>query len=280
MRNKLAIGIFITGILIISYPLTTKVYYNYNTETELTAINQNFQVKSEAQKNRYDSFQQYNQSIIDNNQEILNPPVEVLNRNDVSKPDFQTEDVIATVKIPILNIHYPVYDKATQENVDRGVSRVEGTSFPTGGENVNSVLAAHSHSPYYEWFTHIDKLENDDLIIINNFKETLYYRVVDMEVITPDQVEKLSIMEGRDMITLLTCTIDGAKRILVYAERSIKPIEVLAEEQPERTTSNIKYDGGWISDMKVLSESKWIILAVVLISALFIWSVKNNHLKG
>lgn len=271
-RNNLAIALFLIGILIISYPLIAKIYYNYNNEYELSMLNQELQLSA------YENYESYNQSLNDTNQEILSPPVEVLNEDDVQQNTSYTEDVIATIRIPTLDIHYPIYDKATQENVDRGVSRVEGTSYPIGGVSSNSVLAAHSYSPYYEWFTNVDKLQNEDIVIINNFKETLYYSVFDMEIINPDQIEKLAIREGQDIITLLTCTIDGNQRILVYAERTdLKNENVLPiEKQETKIIPNIEYENDWLSHLRLLFESKWIVVLILTITVLFIWRIKHH----
>ena len=46
--------------------------------------------------------------------------------------------------------------------------------------------------------------------------------VVDTDIIAPNEVEKVLIQEGRDMITLITChpyASGGKQRYVIYCER-------------------------------------------------------------
>lgn len=264
------------GICIIFYPIFTKLYYNYNTESELRNI---YEANSldERRAHQLESFKSYNKSLLNNEQNVVSPPVEVFNKEE--HPEIKDEDsldVIGTIEVPALKIHYPIYDKATPENVDRGVSRVEGTSYPTGGIDNNVVLAAHSYSPYHEWFTHIDKLNDSDIIIINNFKETLFYQVTGMEVIEATQVEKLEIQKGKDMLTLITCTADGVRRIIVYAERTTPDFDISEIERPKQDTSPLDIQNNWLGHLKILFESKWMMMIIIGLTLIFIYQLKKD----
>ena len=49
------------------------------------------------------------------------------------------------------------------------------------------------------------------------------YEVVDIQVISPDDVDAIKIQEGRDLVTLLTCHpygTGGRYRLVVYCERN------------------------------------------------------------
>ena len=54
-------------------------------------------------------------------------------------------------------------------------------------------------------FREIKRMEIGDLLYIENFRETLTYRVVELRVIEPTDIDQLLIQEGRDLITLVTC---------------------------------------------------------------------------
>lgn len=261
MSKKTAIIVFIAGLLICLYPLVVKVYYNYDMSYQSKVLDRQFQVNDTHQKVKYAQFEAYNRDML-LSQNIETPKVKVQTNNQYNE-QHATDDTIATIKIPKLNLHYPVYDQATPENLNRGVSRVIGTSFPVGGRSTNSVLAAHSYSPYHEWFTHIDKLDNGDKIIINNFKETLYYKVYDRKIVSPDQVEALSVIKGKDVVTLLTCTPSGADRILIYAERTTKDGNKIdyPKAQP------LSQEKSLIDRFKILSDS-WIVIAVSFLLSL------------
>ena len=95
------------------------------------------------------------------------------------------------------------------------------TSYPVGGENTNVVLAAHRGYYQAAMFRKIEKMEIGDEIIIRNFRQTLVYKVCGTEVILPDEIEKVLIEEGRDLVTLVTCHPYGqnSNRYIVYCER-------------------------------------------------------------
>ena len=74
----------------------------------------------------------------------------------------------------------------------------------------------------YDYFRYIDKLEPGDEVIITNLWDTLTYRVTDIKIVSPDDVNAILIQPDKDMITLLTChpyASGGKYRYLVFCER-------------------------------------------------------------
>ena len=53
------------------------------------------------------------------------------------------DDVLAVLWIPRLNLELPVYPGASRENLAKGAALLGQTSMPLGGENTNTVIAAH-----------------------------------------------------------------------------------------------------------------------------------------
>ena len=70
-------------------------------------------------------------------------------------------------------------------------------------------------------FRDIEKLEIGDEIYIRNFRETLTYRVAELQVISPTDVQELLIQPERDLVTLITCHPYpyNYQRYVVYCER-------------------------------------------------------------
>lgn len=59
---------------------------------------------------------------------------------------------------------------------------------------------------------------------IDNVWELLTYEVVDVQIISPDDVNAIKIQPDRDMITLLTChppNTGGQQRLVVFCERVV-----------------------------------------------------------
>ena len=98
---------------------------------------------------------------------------------------------------------------------------MEGTSLPVGGENTRTVLAGHRGLPNSKLFTRLDELETGDFFFIKVLDEVLAYEVIEIEVIEPEEANKLEIVPEKDLATLLTCTPYGLNthRLIVTGER-------------------------------------------------------------
>ena len=65
-------------------------------------------------------------------------------------------------------------------------------------------------------------LQPGDEVIITNLWETLQYRVAEIQIIQPNEVEQILIKPGQELVTLLTChpyASGGRQRYLVICER-------------------------------------------------------------
>ncbi len=133
------------------------------------------------------------------------------------------ENIIGFISIPKMNVELPILLGANNENMKKGAVHLTETSYPIGGENTNCVLAAHRGYSRTAMFREIQKLEIGDEIYIQNFRETLIYKVAEIRIIDPTDIQELLIQEGRDMVTLLTCHPYryNYQRYVVFCERYI-----------------------------------------------------------
>lgn len=145
------------------------------------------------------------------------------------QPSFSLEEygfedeVFGAISIPKLELEMPIYLGATNENLAAGAAQLSQTSIPIGGTNTNSVIAGHRGWHGASYFRYITDLEYGDEVIITNLWGKLTYKVIDTDIIAPNQVEKVLIRPGKDMITLLTChpyASGGKQRYLVICERT------------------------------------------------------------
>ena len=96
------------------------------------------------------------------------------------------------------------------------------TSLPIGGIDTNCVIAGHRGYSGASYFRYIEKLSVGDSVTITNLWESLHYRVSEIKIIDPYDVDEILIQEGRELITLLTChpyASGGRQRYVVYCER-------------------------------------------------------------
>ena len=123
--------------------------------------------------------------------------------------------------IPKINQDLPIYAGSGEENLQRGVGHLEGTSLPVGGASTHAVLTAHRGLPTARLFTDLDKMRRGDRFYIEHLGGKLAYQVDDIKVITPDRLEELSIVPDEDYVTLLTCTpyMINSHRLLVRGKR-------------------------------------------------------------
>ena len=111
---------------------------------------------------------------------------------------------------------------ATEKHMADGAAHMSQTSLPIGGNNTNCVIAGHRGYGGASYFRYIEKLQVGDSVSITNLWETLEYRVVQIKIIYPYEVEEILIQENRDLLTLLTChpyASGGKQRYLVICER-------------------------------------------------------------
>lgn len=223
LKKRISILFFIIGLGLVLYPVISKTFYDYYFRNEAVRITESF-ANDDFSEALYNEQVAYNQSQISNLDEI-----EVADVGFVKDKEPDTEDidylananVLGIISVPAINVVYPIYDGATHDNLIAGVARIEGTSYPVGGMNTNSVISGHNGLAGKTYFSKINKLVSGDLIKIENRKETLTYEVYKTAVIEPDDIAALAVIPGQDTVTLLTCTSPppGTHRYLVYAKR-------------------------------------------------------------
>ena len=114
--------------------------------------------------------------------------------------------VMCYVDIPKINVYLPVQHGTGAETLEKSVGHVVGTSLPVGGENTHAVLSAHSGMASSKLFSDIDRLAEGDTFYIHVLGDTLAYEVDGINTVLPTDTSLLQIEEGKDFVTLVTCT--------------------------------------------------------------------------
>ncbi|MEG0268464.1 MAG: class C sortase [Carnobacterium sp.] len=230
MKTRRIIGVvlFLFGFALILYPMISKTYYDISSREEVEQITKEIKEDLENDATSNDLYEQqvaYNQSEISKPKNIEVADVgfveEAAKVNRKKTNYLSDQNIIGTLSIPAIDLFYPIYDGATNKNLLSGVARVDGTSYPLGGINTNSVIAGHNGYAGQTYFSRIDRLVSGNLINIQNRKELLTYEVYSTAVIKPNDVAALAVIPGQDTVTLLTCTSPppGTHRYLVFAKR-------------------------------------------------------------
>ena len=129
--------------------------------------------------------------------------------------------VMAYVDIPKIGVYLPVQHGTDADTLERAVGHVVGTSLPVGGSSTHAVLSAHSGMASSKLFSDIDQLTEGDTFYIHVLGETLAYEIDAINTVLPTDTSLLQIGEGKDYVTLVTCTPFGVNthRLLVRGHR-------------------------------------------------------------
>ncbi|MCD7101125.1 class C sortase [Pseudoclavibacter sp. 13-3] len=177
--------------------------------------------------------------------------------------------VIGELQYSSLGIDLPIYHGTDDDVLAKGAGHLFGSSLPVGGASTHAVLTSHSGLPNASLFTPLHDAQIGDVFTVHVLGETHYYRVESTDVITPDETDRLRIVPGQDLMTLITCTPIGVNshRLLVNAVRISSPADA-AETQESR--------GG--------AGFPWWAVIFVSVSGIVAWLVfapprRRNHLS-
>ena len=150
------------------------------------------------------------------------------------------DGIMGYLSIPKINIKLAIYHGTADDVLQTGVGHLNGTKLPIGGESTHCVVAAHRGLPSAKLFTDIDQLRNGDKFYIHVLDQVLAYEVDQiLPMVDKDDHETLEnalkIEEGKDQVTLFTCTPYGVNshRLLVRGPR----VAYNGEEDKEATIS-------------------------------------------
>lgn len=129
--------------------------------------------------------------------------------------------VMAYVDIPKINVYLPVQHGTDADTLEKSVGHVVGTSLPVGGSSTHAVLSAHSGMANSKLFSDIDQLAAGDTFYIHVLGEVLAYQVANIATVLPTDTSLLQIEDGKDYVTLVTCTPFGVNthRLIVRGYR-------------------------------------------------------------
>jgi len=224
--NIITALVILAGLTLISYPFLGDWYNRLhqgqvmqNYDQDVAGINQAELDRERAQARAY------NESLLGTVQ--LTDPFEA-DANQTSSGSYHSilniggDGMMGYIRIPAIDVKLPIYHGTGEDILDKGVGHLEQTSFPIGGESTHTVLSAHTGSPAAELFTNLDKLEKGDLFFLEVLGETLAYKVDQIKVVDPTDIDSLMIESSKDYATLVTCTPYGinSHRLLVRGERT------------------------------------------------------------
>ena len=190
---KIGTVVLLIGIIILSYPFLSR--YRYKKKQQELIVQYQEQVSQEIQEN-----------------------------SEVDEPGEQNErkGVQWFLEIPAIEEYLPVYESTAEADLRRGVGVLEGSDKPGGGKGSHSVICGHAGFAKASLFSNLPELEIGDEFYLYQGNEKLTYEVDQILVVKPEEQEALLPEDGKDYVTLLTCTPPGKNtyRLLVRGEKT------------------------------------------------------------
>lgn len=141
--------------------------------------------------------------------------------------DITGTGIMGYVSIPKLKVQLPIYHTVDDDVLQIAAGHLPGSSLPVGGESTHAVVSGHTGLPSATLFTGLTRLVKGDTFSFTVLDETMTYEVDDIQTVLPYQLDGLSIVDGADLATLVTCTPYGinSHRLLVRGHRIPTPVE-------------------------------------------------------
>lgn len=227
------------GLLIALYPFYVDSLNSLMDQKRMEQVQKRTAAENEAQRKK---MEEQNQRLTDQGFNPGADPFDEQNRNESTTSSQLEEWLIGSVNIPKIQISISLYDRLNGMILENGAGVLQGTSFPLGGNSTHSVISAHSGLPNRRLFTELNRLEHGDTFILTVLGEKLAYQVENIQVVLPDDTSVLTIEEGKDLVTLFTCTpyMINTHRLLVTGHRIPYSESVKKEEEKGNQERNLR----------------------------------------
>ena len=236
-KNKstlILILVFFVGLSVMLYP-TISDYVNQRNQSRAVAnYAQSVDTMTDADYSAYfDAADAFNAQVAANENALYRP--------DQLSGYYDTLDITGTgimgyITIAKIGVELPIYHGTSDSVLQIAAGHLEGTSLPVGGASTHAVISAHRGLPSAKLFTNLDQLEVGDTFTITVLDRVLTYEVDKITIVLPTQTDDLLVADGKDYVTLMTCTPYGINthRLLVRSRRvetpdQFKRIRVTAE---------------------------------------------------
>lgn len=251
LKTRLTTTIFIVSVCLGVFLIVAPMILGQINQTRSNGAIQSYQDTANENAEKYEAefrkAERYNlaiaQSIDDD--EIISEYRDILNIEN---------DIIGYIEIPRIGIRNPIYHGIGETALQHGIGHLPTTSFPIGGISTHAALSGHRGLPSSKLFTDLDLIREGDIILIQVATKKLAYSVYKIETVTPDYMEGLEVVPGKDLLTLITCTpyAINSHRLLVHAERT-----EYVEEMAEIVTEN-----------KISESDRILLIALAVVAAI------------
>ena len=226
LQKLLPLISILVGVVCLGYPWLSNYLYDHNAQSEVSAY------QEKAKKTDDKTKEEMLKKAREYNKELLRSAVTLTDPFDEKVEKFKKTDYynllkvdntgyMCSLEIPCIGETLPVYHGTSADVLEKGVGHMEGSSLPVGGKSTHAVLTGHTGINKAKLFTDLTEVKKGDQFYITVLGKILAYQVDDIKVVLPSDTSKLAIVDGKDYVTLVTCTPYGKNthRLLVRGKR-------------------------------------------------------------
>lgn len=267
MRQKIIpILIVLFGFALLSYPFISNYMFEKSAGSTIESYKK--QSKTYDQKEKEKALKEAKEY----NQDLTRSAVQLTDPFKTKKSDGETmvynnilnldrSGVMGYLEIPCISVNLPIYHGTDAEILERGVGHLAASSLPIGGKSTHSILTGHTGLSSAKLFTDLTEMKKGDLFFIYVLDQTLAYKVDQISVVKPENIEKLQIVDGKDYVTLVTCTPYGVNDHRLLA-RGVRTKYVKNQKNKIRPRNK---DSQWMGTYKrAIAIGLAIVIALVL----------------
>lgn len=249
LSNIVIILIFAAGLSLLVYPFVANKWNSYRQDRLISNYEKIVSQKSDSID--YDAEMKKAKAYNDALAPHILPDSFIKAENQKSEDKSYTsalnlagDGIMAIVEIPKIDVKLPIYHTTSEEVLSKAAGHLEGSSLPVGGKNTHAVISAHRGLPSATLFTDLDQVKKGDHFLVHVLNKTLCYKVDSIIETEPDDTSALAVQEGKDLVSLLTCTPYGVntQRLIVTGHRvSYNKSVVNKEKKNGFTTLHTNY---------------------------------------
>ncbi|MDO5695931.1 MAG: class C sortase [Eubacteriales bacterium] len=270
-KRRVALILIFVGLCTMLYPFVRIVFSEYRVEKAASTFMEKEAKRPAAEKDALAAaIHNYNARLSQGAESFSDPFASSAPIPESAFNDFSPDALLGYIRIPALSEVQPIYFGASDKNMSRGVALIEGTSFPTGTDGTRPVLAGHRGYYTFNGFLYINNLEEGDDVFLDIFDKTLHYKVTDQESIPPWAGEKLKSVEGKNMLTLLTCHPypTARERLLVNCRYVPQDPDVSETPSDEKSVTMFR-KSGTVQAFRILFRVVTVILSAAILFVLY-----------
>ena len=262
----LLILVFLAGAALLLYPTLSEAWNKHHQSRAIVSYAEEISsLENEEYERIWTAAEEYNTSISPG---VISPLDESEETAYLAQLDPTGRGIMGYVDIPAIQCSLPIYHGASESILTAVVGHLEWSSLPVGGESTHCVISGHRGLPSAKLFTRLDELREGDTFMLHVLDETLTYEVDQILIVLPTELNALSVVEGMDYCTLVTCTPYGINthRLLVRGHR--------VENAEETTVIHVTADAAVLRPIIVFPFA-----AIPLLLLLFAWLIIHDSRK-